>query len=191
MLIASVVTGVTVLTALTGTASAWTYGLTAYGQCISDGYLKITWTVNNMTENEPLGITSSSNPLVVPVGTKIDAHKTADFIQKADGTKPGNYSLTLKGDFPSDHTERVRMASFDLKEACKQPTPPVTGGQGSGPTPTPVVVTPVVAPQVKAPVGPVNAGGGHMAINASALLGLFGSAGLIGVSLRRIYKKGF
>jgi hypothetical protein len=106
-------------------ALAWTYGLSGSGQCQSDGSFKITWSVDNTSENEALHITASSNSAVVATGTNIAAHSAQAFTQTASGTAAGSFSLSLTGNFPSDQTLRDRQATVTLSSACPQ-----TGGHG-------------------------------------------------------------
>lgn len=173
----------------TGVAAAWTYSLMGSGVCQPDGSYKITWTVNNTTEEEALTIQESSNPSVVPVGTEVPAEKTADFEQLVDGTKTGSYSLTLKGNWEGDLEKQEKSAMVDLKGPCAQPpaTPPVTSTQAPTPKPEAKVTKPQPQPQVQAPVGPVNAGGGPR-LNVAAILGLTGSVAALGIGARRLLK---
>lgn|GEM_PF-5295574 len=172
-------------------AFAWTYGLKGSGACQSNGSFKITWVVDNTTENESLNITSSSATSVVPVGTKVAAHKTASYAQSVNGAKVDSFTLTLKGNFPSDKTIRTRSATVSLQQACAQPAPNPTPsptpqpGRGSGPVVTPVA-TPVT--QVVAPVGAVNAGEGSNSGSVAALSGLTGSVFAAGFGVFKLRK---
>ncbi|HUD06722.1 MAG TPA: hypothetical protein VMR34_02445 [Candidatus Saccharimonadales bacterium] len=187
---ASGITTLATVAFMSGSALAWTYGLTGTGQCQTDGSFKITWVVDNSVENEALTITGSSDTAVVPVGTTVAAKSTEDFTQVADGTKAGSDTLMLEGNFPSDSTMRSRTATVTLATACAQPVviPPVT----TTPTPTPPVAATAQAPApapVAAPVGPVNAGfGGVKTLDVAAALGLVGSAAIAFLGVRRLSK---
>lgn len=106
------------------TAFAWTFGLTGSGVCEQNGSYKITWTIDNTTENEALRITTSSNTAVVPVGTEVAADSKEDFTQTVSGSTPATFNLTLQGDWPSDTTDRTRSATVTLTQPC--------GGMGGG-----------------------------------------------------------
>jgi hypothetical protein len=171
-------------------AYAWTYSLSGSGACQNNGSFKITWTVDNSHENQDMKVTYSSNPSVVAVGTKIPAHKSSVFTQNTDGTKPAVFSLTVKGNWPSDQNQQSHNASVKLDKACAQPTPAPTPtpepGRGGGTVATPEV-TPVAqpaAPQVVTPVGAVDAGNGANGINFAALSGLAGSLTIAGLGLK-------
>lgn len=105
-----------------GRASAWTFSLAGSGECQPDGSYKITWVVDNSTESDALDITAS-NRAVVPVGTSVPANSTEDFDESADGTQAGSFTLTLKGNWDGDKTERERTATVTLDEPCDQPAP--------------------------------------------------------------------
>ena len=186
---ASGITTLVTLGLISGTAFAWTYGLTGNGQCQTDGSFKITWTVDNSVENEPLTITSSSNTAVVSNGTIVPSKTSENFSQVADGTKAGSDTLTLEGNFPSDPTLLTRTATVTLKDACTQPVvvPPTT--TTPAPTAAPVVTKAPAAAKTPAPVGSVNAGSGDAkSLDAVAAVGLVGSAALIIVGARRLSK---
>lgn len=202
--LAGVATVAATLLVIPGAAFAWTYSLTGSGSCQPDGSYKITWTVDNTAENEALHITASSDTAVVPVGTDIAAHQTQAFYQTAAGTAAANFSLSLSGNFPSDHTIRNRDASVSLSAPCAQPQKDCdndydnspasecsTGGKGGGPTggtttsTTPsagsgqVLAATTTAPSQVAvvPTGSVNGGegGAGKTSNPAALAGLAAS----------------
>ena len=145
----------TAVALFSGEALAWTYGLTGSGECQENGKYKITWVLDNTAEKEALKITASSRD-VVPVGTSVTAESKANFTEEVSGDV-GATTLTVKGNFNSDETERERTATVTNTEACKQPTPPVVTPPTTTP-PTveqPKVTTPVaetVAPVEEAPV---------------------------------------
>ena len=180
-------------------ANAWTYGITGNGMCQQDGSYKINWVVDNHTEPEDLIIKSSNNTSVVQVGTHITAGKTATYIQNADGTKADNFTLTLKGNWPSDSTKRTRTATVHLAAACTHPTPqtppttptPPVGGSGGGQVLGAQTVVKQPAAQVVAPKGAVNAGDGNTntSFNAFALFGFVGSLAAAGFGIRRFVKQ--
>lgn len=169
------------ITFMTGSALAWTYGLTGSGQCQSDGSFDITWTLDNSVESEPLTITSSSNPAVVPVNTTVAAKSTENFTQDAPGTQAASFTLTLEGNFPSDKTMRSRTATVSLSTACTQPvTIPPTTTPPATTTTTTTTPTPASTPQTPAPAGSVNAGTGDpMAVDYAAIAGVGASVGLV------------
>jgi len=179
----------------TGVASAWTYKLTGQGVCQPDGSFKVTWKVNNSTENEPLTVTYSSNNLIIPVGSTVPAHQSKDFIRVGNGKVAATFSLTLKANWPSDQANHTQHAEVKLTKACPQPvqtpvqppvTPPTDGGRGAG---TPVATTPTVTtPQVVVPQGSVNAGVG---INSQtgAYVGLGASGLVLAEGIRRLTKQ--
>lgn len=194
----SVAAGITMAIVPTLSAGAWHYGLTGSGACEQDGSYKVTWVVDNTSESQALKIKSSSNSSVVSVGTQIPAYKTATFTQTADGTKPGSFTLSLKGNWPSDRNKQLRTATVRLADACTQPTPPQTppttptppvGGRGGGQVLGAQTVKPTA--QVVAPVGAVNAGDGsaNTSLNAFALFGFIGSLAAAGFGVRRLVKQ--
>lgn len=155
----SVLTGLAMLTLSSGVASAWYYKISGNGICQPDGSYKITWKVDNTSEPTALEIKSSNNPAVVPVGTNVPAGSFTQFTQIADGTKPGNFTLTLRGDWQGDRSNQLQSATVSLKQACEQPTTPTPtpqpqGGQGGAVLGQQVTVT---------PAGAVNAGEGKSA----------------------------
>jgi len=174
------------------TVFAWTYSLQGKGECQTDGSFKITWTVTN-PEAEALQITSSSNPTVVPVGTQIQPGSpppsSENFIQTADGTKPGSFNLSLTGHFKSDETNRTMAAKVDLTDPCTQPTPPTTGGQGAS---TPAVLG-TTTTAVSAPVGAVSAGGGGAVaqLKLANLIGIGASLVVVVVGLYLLRTRSF
>lgn len=170
-----------------GVANAWTFSMKGQGVCQQDGSYKITWTVNNSTESQPLRITKSSNTSVVAVGDTVPAKQKKDFIQNASGTQAATFKLALEGDWESDTNDRKREATVILDKACMQPippeTPPVTpptGGQGGGV---------VQSAQVVAPVGAVNAGlGKDVSPDVIAIAGLGASLGAVAFGLHQVRK---
>lgn len=196
-LIAAAVSVATVVSLASGTVSAWTYGLTGQGVCEPDGSFKITWKIDNSTENETLTVRQSSNAAIVPVGSTVGAGDQKNFHQTVDGTAPGTYTLTLKANWPSDMDEQTQSATVRLADPCDQPTPPqqppATGGQGGGAPVTPVStpsVTPAAQPQVVAPAGAVNAGSnGVDRVNTGALAGLLVSISVLAICARRLLTK--
>jgi hypothetical protein len=200
--VAAAASGLLLLGLYTGSAAAWTYSLSGSGECQPDGSFKITWTVDNSTEDEELNITSSSNTSVVPVGTKVPANDSSDFIQNAPGTSPAVFTLTLKGHWTTDTNDQERTATVALEGPCAQPTPPPmppsppptpptppptppqqvtppptpppqsTGGRGAGV----VLSATTTAPQVQqTPVGAINGGLAKHSVNNGALAGLIAS----------------
>jgi hypothetical protein len=178
-------------------ALAWDYSLSGSGQCQPDGSYKITWTVDNSTENEALSVSSSSNTAVVPVGTSVAAHQTAAYTETESGTTPGTFNLTLDVNWPSDSGSHIKTANVTLSTACTQPTPPpkqhhpTTGGRGGGGS----VTTTSTPPQVVVPVAAAvnaGAGGATQTINPLAISGLLGSVAAVagGVGLRRFKRPG-
>lgn len=150
--------------------------LTGKGECQTDGSFKITWKINNSTD-EDYKITESSDPSVVPVGTKILEKTSQTFDQTADGTAAGSFTLKVKGKLDDD--SKTLQNTVDLKEPCAQPvpTPPVTVASS---TPTAQVQTPPVK---------VNAGsGGARFAKLGALLGLTGSLAVLSLGVRRLAK---
>lgn len=184
-------------------AFAWHYQLTGEGTCQENGSFKITWTVDNSSENQPLDIVWSSNTAVIPAGTVVSANSSQDFYQTVSGTTASNYSLTIKGNWAGDQTKQEHYATVTMEAACEQPQPPVTppvtppsGGRGGGmPTPTPITTpaAPVAQPtaQVVAPKGAVNAGQDSKttSFNAASALGLAGSLPILGLGVRRLAKR--
>jgi hypothetical protein len=164
--------GLGTLVILSGTASAWTYGLSGSGMCQPDGTFKIIWKIDNTTENQALRVTYSSNTAVVPVGTQVPKRQTANFPQIVypQSMQPGNYSLTLKANWPGDQTERTRTATVNLNENCVQPvTPQPPTGQGAVTTPAAVL-----GAQVEAPRGAVDAGNSSTSAGSIvSMVGLF------------------
>lgn len=171
----------------TGSVSAWTFKLKGSGACQPDGSYIITWTVNNKTERQALKITNSSQPSVVAVGTEVPKHSMAEFKQKADGTKPTEFTLSLKGNWQGDLKERERNAKVKLHKACEQPIVPPTAqpGRGGEKPVTPVVAS---AQQVVAPVGAVDAGTGSSNFNLTAIAGIVTSVAIAATGLRRYVK---
>lgn len=181
-----VVAGFTVALLSTSTAFAWTYGLSGTGVCLENGKFEITWTVDNSTENEPLDITASNRPSVVPVGQDIvPANQAKDFKMQVDGTIPADYKLELTAHWDGDSIDQTRDFKVKLKEPCPQPTPPPvtpvtppTGGMGGGSVSGVSTVKPV-------PVGPVNAGSGISALNLAAVAGLGASVLAVALGVAR------
>ena len=162
--------------AIPATASAWTYGLSGAGQCQKDGSYKITWKVDNSSEKQALHITDSSNTSVVAVGSSVSAYSKQSYYQVVDGSKTGEFTLTLKGNWPSDQNVRTRSATVRLEKACDQPaqvTPAPEQGHVEG-----------VQVETK-PVGAVSAGEGSQRFSAVALMGLIGSIIVLGYGLFR------
>jgi hypothetical protein len=191
-LITGIVTLGLVLTTNVGLASAWSYDLTGSGVCQPDGSFKITWNVDNSSEPDALNITASNKPSVVPVGSTVAAHQTKTFNENADGTQAESHTLTLKGNWAGDATERERTATVTLDKACTQPqppTPPPTGGRGAGPVETPVATPPAPTPQVVVPKGSVNAGNGISETLTAPLVGLGASFVALGEGVRRLVKR--
>ncbi len=185
-ILTSLITTLAVVGMTTGTAFAWTYGLSGAGACQPDGSFLISWTVNNTTETDPLVITASNNTSVIAVGEQIPTGQTEDFEQTADGTIPGNFNLTISGNWAGEPAAQERSATVLLDVPCEQPPPPVvppvtppTGGRGGGE---------VAPPQVKAPTSGVSAGSGA-AISVEGLLGLFGSVAVLGLGVRRMFAR--
>lgn len=197
-LAAALATGASAAVLMAAPAFAWDYGLSGSGQCQTDGSYKITWTVDNSTENEALTVNSSSNTTVVPVGTQVPANQSSNFSETESGTTPATYNLTLDVNWPSDHASHVKSANVTLSQACTQPTPPSnppsnppssppTGGRGGGEvTTTAQVTTP--------PTASVSAGDGSASktTNKAAMAGLVGSLSLsvLGIGRRLITKRG-
>lgn len=135
-------TALTLMTVNTGTAGAWYYKLKATGSCQDNGSYKIMWKVDNSSEPEQLEIKYSSNTSVVSVGTKIAARQTQTFTQVVDGTKAGDFSLTLRGDWKSDRKNMEVKANIKLDKACDQPKVE----EPEEPTTPTTPVTPTVPP---------------------------------------------
>lgn len=175
LLVSSVATAAMIM-AIPASAGAWTYGLSGSGECQTDGSYKITWKVDNSSEKQALTITDSSNTTVVPVGSKVDAYGKKSYYQVADGTKANSFSLTLKGNWPSDQNARTRTSTVKLEKACDQPV-----------TPTPVEpTTNVLGTQVvTTPVGAVSTGEATQRLNVAAIAGLIGSAVVLAFGLFR------
>lgn len=179
----AMLTALTFIGLNTGSANAWTYGLTGSGNCQPDGSFKIVWKVNNLTENQPLRITYSSNTSVVAAGTQVPARSVSEFMQTVSGSVLASYNLTLKGNWQGDQAQRTRSATVTLNEKCVQPvtppapTPPSAGGQGAGV---------VLGAQVRAPVGAVNAGeGGASTSSLGTVVGLVSSLAVTGYGIYR------
>lgn len=213
-----VASGVLAAVILVTPAFAWTFGVTGSGKCQQDGSFLISWKVSN-PENEPLIVTSSSNPSLIPVNSQTVKSQIpvngkgsgTVYTQSVDGTKPGNFSLALSGHWKSDKKDRSSSYTVKLYRACDQPvvppveppveppvTPPVTpptGGMGGGTT-TPDPVTPTVAadpatPQVVAPVGAVSAGNGGApkTLSLGSIAGLIVSLAVIAFGVRGFKKQ--
>lgn len=143
----------------TGVAYAWTFNFKGRGVCQADGTFKITWSVDNRTEPEPLTITDSNIPAAIPVGSVVAAKGHKGFVQIVDGTTPKTITGTIKGNWPSDQSKLQRTSKVKLASPCPQPpvqppvtppvTPPTDGGRGAG-TPVEPVAAPVT-PQVVVP----------------------------------------
>lgn len=175
----SILLGLAILGLSTGTASAWYYRITGSGACQPDGSYKITWKVDNTSEPTTLEIHSSSNTAVVPVGTRVPARKFSNFTQNADGTKPGTFTLTLRGDWHEDRNNQRQSATVRLSEACEQPVAPEEPGRGGEVLSEQVTVT---------PVGAVNAGEGKVTANVAAVAGVVASATMLVYGIVRSLK---
>lgn len=190
---------VSALTALcmvgaTGVAYAWTFNFKGRGVCQADGTFKITWTVDNRTEAEPMTVTDSNIPAGIPVGSVIPAKGQKGFVQVVDGKTTKTITGTIKGNWPSDQNKVQKTSKVKLSTPCPQPpvqqppvTPPTDGGRGAG-APVEPVAAPVAAPQVVIPQGSVNAGVG-IDSQTGAYVGLGASMLVFAEGIRRLTKQ--
>jgi hypothetical protein len=205
------ISGVFAAVMLITPAFAWSFMVSGNGQCQQDGSFKITWTIDNHLENQPLKITkteaSSAEKITPTLPGAIGAKQTQSYTQIVDGTKAATYTLKITGHWNGDTADHYSTGTVHLYKPCTQPpvTPPVTppvvppvtppaGGMGGGTTetPTPAVETPVVTtPQVVTPVGAVSAGNGGApkVISLASIAGLIGSVSALGFGIRGLKKQ--
>jgi hypothetical protein len=109
-------------------ALAWTYSVSGSVTCdTTTGEHVITWKVDNRTEPQSLTI-RASNRVAVPVGSTVAARATRDYTERLAGSTTGTITLTLKGNWPSDQTQRTRSASVTLGDGCAVDVCPNLGG---------------------------------------------------------------
>jgi VCBS repeat-containing protein len=128
----SVMAGLALAVMPTAMASAWSFKVDGQGKCQPDGSFKIVWVLNNKSENKALTITQS-NRASVPAGSIVPADQDKDFPETVDGTQPGEFTLTVKGNWPGEEKGQSHTKSVTLKEACEQP-PTITVKKQTSPT---------------------------------------------------------
>lgn len=105
-----------------GIALAHDFAISKTAECQPDGSYKISWTIDNTTESsKDLTITASSDESVVPVNTVIPADHNQTFVQIADGTQPGSFTLKITGVY-SGESPQMHQRTATLRYACKQPS---------------------------------------------------------------------
>jgi hypothetical protein len=118
----STVAGLAMVALGAGTALAHDFAISKTAECQPDGSYKISWTIDNTTESsKDLTITASSDESVVPVNTVIPADHNQTFVQIADGTQPGSFTLKITGVY-SDEEPQMHQRTATLRYACKQPS---------------------------------------------------------------------
>jgi hypothetical protein len=109
-------------------ALAWTFSASGSVACdTATGQHVITWTVDNRTEPETLTI-RASNRGSVPVGSTVAARAVRQYTERLAGSTTGTITLTVKGNWPSDSTQRTRSATVTLSAACLADVCPNLGG---------------------------------------------------------------
>lgn len=99
-------------------AQAWTYGVSGSAVCEKDGW-KVSWLVDNETENEPLHI-QTSNRSVVPAPVDVPANSSETYTE----TVTEDVTLTLTGNWSGDEQIRERSATVEFEGDCVPETPP-------------------------------------------------------------------
>jgi hypothetical protein len=95
-------------------------------------------------------------------------------------TNNGSAGNAVSGSATNQNGDTVTIGA-SCAPAAATTTTPVTGGKGGG-NPTTTTATPVVTPQVVAPVGAVEAGdGGGSHASSLSIAGLVASAGTVGL----------
>lgn len=109
-------------------AFAWTYSASASVTCdTATGEHVITWSIDNRTEPETLTI-RASNRASVPVGSTVAARAVRQYTERLAGSATGTVTLTVKGNWPSDTTQRTRYAYVTLSLGCVADVCPNLGG---------------------------------------------------------------
>ena len=109
-------------------AFAWTFSASASVTCdTATGEHVITWSIDNRTEPETLTI-RASNRASVPVGTTVAARAVRQYTERLAGSATGTVTLTVKGNWPSDTTQRTRYAYVTLSLGCVADVCPNLGG---------------------------------------------------------------
>jgi hypothetical protein len=109
-------------------ALAWTYSVSGSVTCdTATGEHVVTWTVDNSTEPQTLTI-RASNRGSVPVGSTVAARVARQYTERLAGSTTGTITLTLKGNWPSDQTQRTRIVSVTLGGVCAVDVCPNLGG---------------------------------------------------------------
>jgi hypothetical protein len=99
-------------------ALAWTFSASGSAICDSStGEHVITWSIDNRTEPQTLTI-RESNRSAVAVGSTIAARSVRQFTERVAGSTGGTITLSVKGNWPSDQTQRSRSASVSLSATC-------------------------------------------------------------------------
>jgi hypothetical protein len=122
--------------ALAPNALAWTFSASGSVKCDSTtSQYVITWTLDNRSEPETLTVRESDRPAAVPVGGTVAKFATGTFTEKLAGTSTGSVTLTVKGNWPSDKTLRLRTATVSLPSGCTPPDvcPNIDGIQATVP----------------------------------------------------------
>jgi hypothetical protein len=109
-------------------AFAWTFSTSGSVTCdIATGEHVITWSIDNRTEPETLTIRASSRGSV-PVGSTVAARAVRQYTERLAGSTTGTVNLTVKGNWPSDTTQRTRYAYVTLGAGCVADVCPNLGG---------------------------------------------------------------
>jgi hypothetical protein len=109
-------------------ALAWTFSASGSVACdTTTGEHVITWSIDNRTEPETLTI-RASNRASVPVGSTVAARAVRQYTERLAGSTTGTVNLTVKGNWPSDTTQRTRYAYVTLGAGCVADVCPNLGG---------------------------------------------------------------